>query len=680
MDRPTSAGSPGLQQYHHGSKSPEEQRRESFTYPSDYATHLPPIQSVAQYENQQSNTRGVEARPDYGPDVSRGSVDHVGTETTYAGHSADTEYMGDHPNLPRLERRSTPYQDAERYPPQSTERRASNTPYIENETAAAPGSRTPNKEEDPSVDAETARAILAAANEHGTRGVRTKATTEQTPELEPLPTKKKAPTAKVGTKKGVARKPSQKKRRLEDDEGRSMSPAATASRAGASARAGKTPNSHSNTPQPTSSPTPASREESLALEAEEEGDDGSDNELYCICRKPDNHSWMIACDGGCDDWFHGKCVKMKEEEGELIDKYICPNCHRAGKGVTTWKPGCRRDGCNKPALIRKDKQSKYCSEECGREFMREMLALDSERPTKKQKRGKGASGTNLPDGADADEEEDLGPRGGALRPGDVKALLDASKNVDEFRSLGDGVLSPPATISPEKTGFESTTGTNGVVSEEAPPQPQPPSYTLTPPEAKKIQDIADEQDKLSAKKLLLRDREHFVKMVIEQVSRHAERLGLKAKEICGYDSRLAWSYGEFQAWRDSNKGQDVLRLGTLDAAVEPQTNGVKPESGTTNGDSKDGDVKMQDDFASSVDAVTDDGRLCTKKRCEQHRQWQKNELTGVRADIVDVGDEAAGLAKEERELREQAFRRWRGEQGSKQGGEQQASEGWVEVL
>ena len=46
-------------------------------------------------------------------------------------------------------------------------------------------------------------------------------------------------------------------------------------------------------------------------------------EVFCICRKPDNHTWMIGCDGGCEDWFHGKCVNIKEEDAALIDKYIC---------------------------------------------------------------------------------------------------------------------------------------------------------------------------------------------------------------------------------------------------------------------------------------------------------------------------------------------------------------------
>ena len=48
--------------------------------------------------------------------------------------------------------------------------------------------------------------------------------------------------------------------------------------------------------------------------------------MYCICRKPDNGTFMIGCDGTCDDWFHGKCVGVEEKNKILIDKYLCPNC------------------------------------------------------------------------------------------------------------------------------------------------------------------------------------------------------------------------------------------------------------------------------------------------------------------------------------------------------------------
>ena len=46
-------------------------------------------------------------------------------------------------------------------------------------------------------------------------------------------------------------------------------------------------------------PETAPPKESFQEEAPEE-------ELYCICRKPfDEKRFMIGCDGGCEQWFHG---------------------------------------------------------------------------------------------------------------------------------------------------------------------------------------------------------------------------------------------------------------------------------------------------------------------------------------------------------------------------------------
>lgn len=51
-------------------------------------------------------------------------------------------------------------------------------------------------------------------------------------------------------------------------------------------------------------------------------------ELYCLCRQPYDESQFYICCDKCQDWFHGRCVGILQSEAEQIDEYICPNCHR----------------------------------------------------------------------------------------------------------------------------------------------------------------------------------------------------------------------------------------------------------------------------------------------------------------------------------------------------------------
>ncbi|KAI8922530.1 hypothetical protein DFJ77DRAFT_425647, partial [Powellomyces hirtus] len=49
-------------------------------------------------------------------------------------------------------------------------------------------------------------------------------------------------------------------------------------------------------------------------------------QLYCICRTEyDGKQFMIACDS-CQEWFHGKCVNVKQNAKNKNEKYFCVNC------------------------------------------------------------------------------------------------------------------------------------------------------------------------------------------------------------------------------------------------------------------------------------------------------------------------------------------------------------------
>ena len=55
------------------------------------------------------------------------------------------------------------------------------------------------------------------------------------------------------------------------------------------------------------------------------------NDVYCICRKPDDGRLMVQCDR-CGDWFHGACVNILPADALAIRIYICPLC-RTPRGI-----------------------------------------------------------------------------------------------------------------------------------------------------------------------------------------------------------------------------------------------------------------------------------------------------------------------------------------------------------
>ena len=131
---------------------------------------------------------------------------------------------------------------------------------------------------------------------------------------------KSAPSKKrAAPKKGAGTaKPPSKKRKIESE---SVDGTPPAQRTGtpATSRASLTP-APKNRKQ--GSETPA--RSSSTLNGEEDDEDATDDgELFCICRKPDDHTLMIACDGPCEGWFHGRCVDMAAEKTKLISKWYC---------------------------------------------------------------------------------------------------------------------------------------------------------------------------------------------------------------------------------------------------------------------------------------------------------------------------------------------------------------------
>ena len=685
IDQPQ-AHSPTLEQYHHGSKSPEEQRRQSLlSRTCSSPPILAPIQSLSSALHERIHEEPQPASS-YGKDVSQ--VVSPPSRSSDGGHGRDSTqnrepaYVRDEPTTAQIREpdsiNSTPHPVSLPSQEPAAQETKRPEPIVKIEPAATP-QHEPNRDVSPStipgqserqpsvatddLDPETRKAIDALKqNDLGLRTKRTASVSESIAsptDSKPAPApSKKRPAPSTIKKKGTAalKKPSSKKRKLDGDadpNARSVTPTSRPSKP-ASSRPGKK-GSQAGTPAAESSPAPDNSSQAHASDDEAESSD--DNALYCICRKPDNHKWMIGCDGGCDDWFHGSCVDMVQSDEDLVDKFICPNCESAGKGETTWKPMCRRDGCRKPARLTKGSESKYCSDDCGRLFMQENLARTAGAKMSKKSRKKGSK-----DGEDqlSDDEEEPTPLGGVLRAKDLKALTMVSKDIEAFKRLGSGVLSPPQTASPTKPDFDGTNGTSD--SDE--------NLPFTTSELGHLKALRSEMSVLKDKLEVLKDREKFVSMAREQATRYAEKEKIKPKEFCGYDSRLSWSDTEFLRWRKGKHGRAAFKFSTLSPTPE-QVSSLDA----------DGDVQMN----GINGAEHEKEHVCLKKRCPKHPQWQKLNLQDARFEEVEVVEAIKECEKEERSVRERARRR-----GAKDameaelvGGEKKDEknrEGWVEMV
>lgn len=413
-------------------------------------------------------------------------------------------------------------------------------------------------------------------------------TTEQAP-----PTMKKRPAPAKAKKKGTAtaaKKPP-KKRKLD-----------------VKALAIKT-DSRKGTPA-ASSPTPS---DALADDYEEDDESMADSDedvegsgdVYCLCRKPDNGTFMIGCDGGCDDWFHGKCVSIEERDKNLIDKYICPRCAEAGIGRTSWKRICRRQGCRLPARVGRNAKngatSKYCSDECGVLYFRQMAAnsrgAEQAHKDRASRRKSGVADSKVSDA-----------RGSLLSTREVRAMLDQTNSSGEFRELGNGVLSPPATPSG-----------NGVDADEG----------MTELESDAVKIISTQKEQARQRHQLLKDRLKFITYVKNEASRAASEKDLKPKEYCGFDSRLEWTEEEFAEWRQSPQGQQAFELETLEESALTATE-------------------------DSIGKEPQDSQVCTRKKCARHTDWSKLTVDDVRFEMTDNSDRMRSLEQREQDIRERA--------------------------
>ena len=250
-----------------------------------------------------------------------------------------------------------------------------------------------------------------------------------------------------------------------------------------------------------------------------------------------------------------------------------------------------------------------------------------EPPRKKRKEGQSHASS---DSEDPDEPPHL--RGGYLRPGELKALVSGVDSIDEFKKLGEPITTPKRLPSHSEAEPKAVS--------------TPPSFS--PSESAQLQTISQKRDALQKKLDALKAREKFAELirgrakgVLDEMKRHDKTL----KDICGYDARLSWSDKEFDDWRLSNEGQQVLATGILG----PPTKAVAEETAENPQTSGDRDTKMV--------GMEEGTGVCQKKRCERHKQWYKIQIQEVAFEKEECRQARSKLEKDERGMNERAMRR-----------------------
>ena len=249
--------------------------------------------------------------------------------------------------------------------------------------------------------------------------------------------------------------------------------------------------------------------------------------------------------------------------------------------------------------------------------------------------------------------EDLGSMGGILTAGDLKAAIMGVASTQEFRRLGDRIVSPP----PETDETTNAAADTKLASK------QPCGRWLevdvyasgaeySPDEIAKIEKLRKERDGLLHRKEMLAARTTFVSLlkprakgIVEKLKQHEPKGGWK--DICGFDSRLSWSDEEFDEWRLSETGQKALAEGTVEAmaaSTQPTTDA-------------DGDTAMNGEGGDDITIWTNG--VCTKKRCERHKQWVKVQQQDILFEEETAEQDLAKCEEEARSVVERGvMRQW----------------------
>jgi COMPASS component SPP1 len=280
--------------------------------------------------------------------------------------------------------------------------------------------------------------------------------------------------------------------------------------------------------------------------SDSESNDGGE---YCICRGPDDHRMMVYCDGGCEDWYHCSCVGIDEDDAkELLDRFICPKCHKEGELFTTWKRMCRCNNvptilCRKAAGVTLDPPSKYCSTEHAVLFWKFI--------------------------ASQVRTDDAPSIGGALNFKEVGQLLAEAPTAEEFHKLGQ---KPRLPVKEGADPSMISTLCYFYIANIFAGRPVGLDY-LNEDEEKQIAEIREKKKRLEDRIKGYQNQQKLLIMVNDRVKIAAKEPNLEVKDICGFDNRLAMNEEEFDEWFNSEEGKQAFATGKL-APRTAETKGI----------------------------------------------------------------------------------------------------------
>lgn len=388
----------------------------------------------------------------------------------------------------------------------------------------------------------------------------------------------------------------------------SASRAAKGARAGSKSGAAVLPKGPKPTGSAASSPPPVGSSEAGGSGDEE---DESDHGPYCLCRGPDDHRWMIACDV-CEDWFHGECVGIDKAIGEaLIVRYVCPRCSdEKGVNVTRYKKTCSLEGCFQAARVYDEGKkmgaanySVFCSDRHAEEWWEALVRVLPEN------RRAGSKGEDLT------REKFMGLL-------DVKTVCKSVEGEEPWY-VGKKPFAVPS-------DFWSSTDL---------------TLVLTPEEQHFLSISAADRYALAEEIVLNKKMQQLLDLANER-RKAAIAAGLFDKDTCGYDMRLD-TVGvpvEFAQFVKSPQGEAIYKSNSLTA----EGTWTQAQIETMKAEAEESAKPWRDETAG----------MCERRRCKPHVSWYNIFTKNTRHVIKELAREAKEKLDAETRMREAAATRY----------------------